>query len=94
MNTFTLAAIENSFTVIKKNHLSMVERCSVTRRSRHLIFQNAPKVGSAGVGTVDKRSWLPRYHWAGPSTSLDEFTIRPILSYFQGQVNLESVGKR
>jgi len=69
----------------------MVERCSVTRRSRHLIFQNAPKVGSAGVGTVDKRSWLPRYHWAGPSTSLDEFTIRPILSYLQGQVNLEAL---
>jgi len=60
----------------------MVERCSVTRRSRHLIFQNAPKVGSAGVGTVDKRSWLPRYHWAGPSTSLDEFTIRLVILPF------------
>lgn len=46
------------------------------------------KTGAAGISTCDQRSWLPRFHRAGPSTSLDEFPIRQSLSHSKVKVNL------
>ena len=50
-----------------------------------------PSSGAAGIGTCDPRSWLPRLQRAGPSTSLDEFSIRQSLSQLETKVNLGQV---
>jgi hypothetical protein len=52
------------------------------RKRKPLIFQN----DSAGVGTATAAlaqfTWLPRFHRAGPSTSLDKsYTIQLTVDY-------------